>query len=289
MRRLLSPKLLALHVLGMVATSAAVLLGLWQYDAWQAGRALAAQDLVTARPMPLDRVLGPDATFQGRDVGRPVSLTGQWLPEATLLVTDREHADRDGSWVVTPVAVCDPPATCAGAPAILVVRGWLGEADDVPPPPAGAVTVTGWLQPSEGSGAPDPDPTDNVLPELRVASAIQHVDQDLYGGVVIAKTVSTASTTERDGSTSGLEPVTPESLPEVGSSTSLRNLLYAVEWWAFAAFAAFLWWRWVRDELDGEGTGPVAEGPDPAGSAAAAEEGPDRQPHREDAGIASTS
>jgi cytochrome oxidase assembly protein ShyY1 len=173
-----------------------------------------------------------------------------------------------------------------------VVRGWLGEADAVPPPPSGAVTVTGWVQPGEGSGVPDPDPTDNVLPELRIASAIQHVDQDLYGGFVIAKTVSASSTTEEDGATTGLEPVTPESLPEVGSSTSLRNLLYAVEWWAFAAFAGFLWWRWVRDELNGEGTGPVAEGPDPAGSAAASAGGspePDRQPDREDAGIASTS
>lgn len=273
MRRLFSPKLLVLHVLGIVATAAAVLLGLWQYDAWQAGRALAAQDLATARPVPLDTVLGPDATFQGRDVGRPVSLTGQWVAEATLLVQHRAHGGRDGSWVVTPVAVCDSRATCARAPAILVVRGWLDEADDAPPPPTGAVRVVGWLQPGEGSGVPDPDPTDDVLPELRVASAIQHVDQDLYGGFVIAETVST-------GSATGLEPVTPESLPEVGSSTSLRNLLYAVEWWAFAAFAGFLWWRWVRDELDAQDA-PAAGG--------RPEEGADRQPDRADAGIASAS
>ena len=39
----------------------------------------------------------------------------------------------------------------------------------------------------EGSGVSDPDPTDDVLPEMRVADAIQHVDQDLYGGYVIAK------------------------------------------------------------------------------------------------------
>lgn len=290
MRRLLTPKLLVLHLLGAVATTAAVLLGLWQYDAWQAGRALAARDLASARPVPLQSVLGPDAAFQGRDVGRPVTLTGQWLPEATVLVADREQEGRDGRWVVTPVAVCEPPTGCGGAPAILVVRGWLGEADAVPPPPAGPVTVTGWLQPGEGSGTPDPDPTDEVLPELRIASAIQHVDQDLYGGYVIAD--STGPTTQTDGPAAGLEPVTPESLPEVRSSTSLRNLLYAVEWWAFAGFAGFLWWRWVRDELDDEGTGHVAEGPDPAGSAApegGPEDEPDRQPDREDAGIASTS
>ena len=33
----------------------------------------------------------------------------------------------------------------------------------------------------------------------------------------------------------------------VGTFTALRNLLYAIEWWVFAGFAAFLWWRYVRD------------------------------------------
>ena len=34
----------------------------------------------------------------------------------------------------------------------------------------------------------------------------------------------------------------------MGRFTALRNLLYAVEWWVFGAFAAFIWWRWVRDQ-----------------------------------------
>ena len=42
-------------------------------------------------------------------------------------------------------------------------------------PPTGPVRVTGWLQPGEGSGGADPDPTDDVIPQLRVADAIQHV------------------------------------------------------------------------------------------------------------------
>ena len=45
----------------------------------------------------------------------------------------------------------------------------------------------------------------------------------------------------------GLEAADLESLPEVGRFTALRNLLYAAEWWFFGAFAAFIWWRWVRD------------------------------------------
>ena len=47
----------------------------------------------------------------------------------------------------------------------------------------------------------------------------------------------------------GLSAVTPASLPKPPSFTSLRNLLYALEWWVFAGFAVFVWWRWCRDEV----------------------------------------
>ncbi|MCW2826540.1 MAG: hypothetical protein JWQ67_156, partial [Marmoricola sp.] len=45
----------------------------------------------------------------------------------------------------------------------------------------------------------------------------------------------------------GLLPVTPESIPEVSSTTSLRNLLYAFQWWIFGVFALYIWIRWCRD------------------------------------------
>lgn len=32
-------------------------------------------------------------------------------------------------------------------------------------------------------------------------------------------------------------------------SRSAQNLFYAIEWWAFAAIMAFVWWRTVQDEL----------------------------------------
>ncbi len=235
--------MLVLHAFGIAAVTLATLLALWQHDAWQSGRALAARDLAGGRPVPLDAVLGPDDAYPNDQVGRPVRFSGEWLPEGTVEVTDRVLDGRDGRWVVTPVAVCD--GGCAGAPAVLVVRGWAAAGSDVPPPPSGRTEVTGWLQPGEGRGLPDPDPTDDLLPELRIASAVQHVDTDLYGGYVIARVVSTGSTTG-----DGLEPVTPDALPEPEASTSLRNLLYAFEWVVFGGFALFLWWRWSRDELD---------------------------------------
>jgi surfeit locus 1 family protein len=34
----------------------------------------------------------------------------------------------------------------------------------------------------------------------------------------------------------------------VGSGLSWRNAAYALQWWVFALFAAYMWWRMVRDD-----------------------------------------
>jgi hypothetical protein len=47
-----------------------------------------------------------------------------------------------------------------------------------------------------------------------------------------------------------LAPVTPAALPQPSAFTSVRNLLYALEWWFFGAFAVYVWWRWCRDEVN---------------------------------------
>jgi cytochrome oxidase assembly protein ShyY1 len=257
-RHLLAPRLWGLHALAVVATVAALLLGIWQYDAWGSRREDQAASRANAPAKPLASVMSPDDPFPGSAVGQPVALSGRWVPRSTMYVADRELDGRRGVWVVTPVEVCAANANCAKAPAMLVVRGWAPRVQDAPAPPTGQVDVTGWLQPGEGSGATDPDPADDVIPEMRVADAIQHVDQDLYGGYVIAKRVSTRST-NGEGSTNGagegsgvagLRPVTPASLPKAETFTALRNLLYAFEWWVFGGFAVFLWWRWCRDEVE---------------------------------------
>jgi len=240
--------MLGLHLLALVAVAATVLLGVWQLSVWQQHRQDTALSLVHAKPVPLNSVLTSDAPFPAVGLGRPVSFAGAWLPRSTLYVTDRVLHGHRGVWAVTPVAVCGPADDCAKAPAILVVRGWTRSVAAAPAPPQGRVRVTGWLQPGEGTGLNDPDPRDDVLPELRVASAIQHVDQDLYGGYVIARRVSTGSTSG-GGSANGLEAVTPASLPQPSSTTALRNLLYALQWWVFTGFAVFLWVRWCRDEV----------------------------------------
>jgi cytochrome oxidase assembly protein ShyY1 len=154
------------------------------------------------------------------------------VPAGTVFVSGREHDRQDGYWMVTPLGVGGEDE-----PAIPVVLGWVADPDAAPAPPEGEQRLVGWLQPPEGTGATDEDPTDVVLPQLRIADVVQHVDQDLYGAYVVA----------RDG-VAGLPAADLSQLPEAGTFTALRNVLYAVEWWVFGAFVVLIWWRWLRDQ-----------------------------------------
>ncbi len=232
-RTLLTPRLLGAHLTALVCVAAAGGLGVWQLQAWQAQRTAAQVDLTEGDPVAVAEVIGPDDGFPGDRVGQPVDVRGTWLPEATVLVSDREHDGAGGYWVVTPLTTGD-----ATASALPVVRGWVAGPDDAPPAPTGAGEVTGWLQPPEGTGAVDDDPTDDVYPQLRIADLAQRVDGDLYSAYVVA----------RDG-VGGLPAGDLEALPETGRFTALRNLLYAGEWWVFGAFAVYIWWQFVRDSL----------------------------------------
>lgn len=228
------PRLWGAHLLGLACVAIAIGLGLWQYDGWQSSREAEQVDLTHVKRVPLSEVLGPDDPFPRVGLGRPVTVTGTWLPEGTVLVTGKDDAEGDaGAWVVTPITDGAPDS-----PAIPIVRGWVPAGtplSDVPAPPK-AGTVEGWLQPGDGGGEPDPDPTDKELTEVRIADLVQLVDQDLYGGYVVAEKPA-----------AGLEEATLDQLPEASRFTGLRNLLYGIEWWIFALFAGYIWWRHVRD------------------------------------------
>lgn len=227
----LAPRLWGAHLLALVLVGTAGLLGYWQYDSWQERRAADAADLSDLEPEPLTDVMGPDDRFPGEKVGQPVDVDGTWVPTGTVYVSGREHDGVEGYWVVTPLAIGAPDG-----PALPIVRGWVADPDLAPAPPTGEAALTAWLQPTQGTNEVDEDRTDDILPQVRTADLIQHVDQDLYGAYGVA-------TEPLDG----LEAATLEQLPPAGTFTALKNFLYAVEWWLFGAFAAFVWWRWVRD------------------------------------------
>ena len=228
-------RLLPGHLLVLVLLGSALWLGSWQYDAAQGEREAETRDLTRADPVPLADVIGPDDPFPAPSVGQPVTVSGEWVSGATVFV------ERDaGFWVVTPLVVDG-----ADTAALPVVRGVSEE--PAADPIAGAAELTGWLQPPEGTGAVDADPSDDVLPQLRVADLVQRVDQDLYSAYAVATKP-----------TAGLAAARLEQLPEAGRFTGLRNLLYALEWWVFGGFAVFVWVRYLLDEARPAAPEPVS-------------------------------
>ncbi len=204
--------------------TAMVLLGLWQlgvYDDRQSADSVATLD---EDPQPLDDVLGPDEAFPSDGVGKPVTVRGTYVADEQLYVEGLSGNDAR-------YAVVTPLLTNSGS-AVLVVRGGAEEAAaDVPP---GAVDVTGVLEPPAPEGGPVA--TGRITDGLRIAALVEAFSEDLYGGYVIAS----------GSSADGLSPITAPA-PDSSGWAGIRNLLYAIQWWLFAAFVGFMWWRIVGD------------------------------------------
>lgn len=243
-RTALAPRYWFAHLVMLVAVVACGLLGRWQLDVWHGHRSDQAARITREEPVALDRVLGPDAAFPASGVGRPVTVQGRWDPGHTSYVADQELDGRTGVWVVTPVV------TPSGS-GIPVVRGWSPSVRSAPAAPSGSAYLVGLLQPSEDTGAPDTDPTDDVIPEMSVTDLLGRAPYDLYGGYVVATDRTPPAGGTASSGMAGLEPVTAEHLPGADASTALRNLLYAFQWWVFGAFAVFMWWRWLQEDVLG--------------------------------------
>ena len=228
MTELLKPRYWGGHLFALAALTIAVLLGLWQYSAWAAHRATLQDDVVNKPAVPLTQLITPDGAFLNKALARQVTFTGKPLAQH-FYINNRPHETQTGYWVVVPFDV-------DGA-ALPVVLGWAPDKAQVELP--ATMEITGWLQPSEPAGDIDPDPTDNVMPQLRIASLTEHIDQDLYSAFVLTKTPRLP----------GLETVVPLNTPKISGLNSLRNLLYGIQWWIFGVFAVYVWVRWCRDQL----------------------------------------
>ncbi len=223
----LTRPLLGLHLLLVVVLAGTVLAGWWQLDAWRDAQRDDAAERAGRDPVPLDDVLGPDDPLANEDDGVPVEVVGTYAPrEQQFLVSGRTDEGRDGYWVLSPLRV----AGTSPASALLVVRGWVADAGRLPPVPAGEVRETGVLTPGEeGSGALQ---AGRVVDAVRIPALVNAVDTDLYGAFLISAPPPPP----------GMQPVQPP-VADPGWAAGLRNLAYALQWWAFGGFAVFLWWR----------------------------------------------
>jgi surfeit locus 1 family protein len=228
MRPYLTPRMLGLHLLALVLVAGMGAAALWQYRSYTDQQADEVARVANARPVPLDTLLRPDQGFTAAAHARPVVVQGVYGERQVLV-----GAGGSRPWLVAPLV------TDTGS-AILVVRGLAapGAQQAAPPPPRGRVRLVGSLQPSQGLGGPDTDLTDDRVPTLSTAALISEFPTDLYSGFVVLT---------RQSPPSHLPTVEPP-LPQISATAGLRNLMYTLQWWVFAGFVVFMWWRIVRDE-----------------------------------------
>lgn len=239
-RFLLTPRWWGINVFVLLAIPFCVFMGSWQLsrfeDRMQDQRSADAQAASNERQAarPLSELLPVDKATSGR----PATATGRY--DRQLLVPDRELDGEKGYYVLTLLR------TDTGE-ALPVVRGWLPGTPDpakAPAPPSGEVSVTGALQASEtpgdnGVSARGGLPAGQTA-AISAASLVNLVPYDVYDAWVTL-----------DRADSGMTAV-PATAP-AGTGLDLKafqNLGYTGEWFVFAGFVVFMWFRLLRREVE---------------------------------------
>ena len=237
------PRWIAMLVLAMVIAG-----GFAALSQWQLARAIATGVVVvrdTETPVPLETMAAPQSPVKDVANGQDVTVTGEWVVDEYIVLSDRLNGSKVGYWVVGHLAV----ATDGGAAGLPVALGWTEtekQAKDAAAalakqPPA-SVTVTGRYLPSEAPQ--DTDFEHGKLSTLAAGSILniwKTVDPaGIYGGYVVIH--SNVARLERIDS-----PV-----PTSDVELNWLNIFYAIEWVVFAGFAFFLWYRLVRDAWERE-------------------------------------
>lgn len=227
--------MLGLHAFALAAIAVCVFMGIWQLGVYDQRQAAELADQPQAAVQPIEDVWAPGAVFTTDQDQLPVSITGTFRPaDEQFWVTGQAQGSRDGVWLVAPVTV-------DGAD-LMVVRGWAPQVSDTfPAVPSGTVTFEGVLQPGGGSAA-GWDAATRTIGSVRIPTLLNTLGYDeLWSGYAIATDSSV-----RAGLTTADVPD-----PDVSWLAGGRNLGYGLQWWVFAGFVAFMWWRMGREMVLG--------------------------------------
>jgi cytochrome oxidase assembly protein ShyY1 len=174
-----------------------------------------------------------DGSFvDGTQVGQRVVATGRYDARHELYTPGRDLGGRSGCYVLVPLVV-------SGTHALIVDRGWVpaapGGCATAAPPPAGTVTVHGWLAETESADASGaaPTATGNQISAIDTGQLENLWPYRLDNGYVNATAESPAPTTAP----------TRLAAPRLNTTSvywDAQNVIYTVQWWLFDA--AGLWW-----------------------------------------------
>lgn len=237
LRFLLTPRWLGLLLAVLVVGGACLQLGRWQlsrYDDRQDSNGTLRANL-KADPVALSDVLDAATAPTSDEQWRVVEATGTYDAENQMFVLYRTRDRQPGVDVVVPLV------TDSGA-AVIVDRGWVpavangNEAPSAPPPPAGEVTVTGWVRiDAEGDSSEVVESTGT----MRAISSLQ-IEQLLPYPVYNGFLDLTSEQPQVSPSPAKAEA------PDIGSGP---HFFYGLQWFFFALLALTFWFYFAWSEF----------------------------------------
>ena len=197
---------------------------------------------------PVAKVMAPGEPVDASEEWRIVEAVGTYSVEDTVIVRYRTRDGEAGVDVVVPLETTDGET-------LLVDRGWYATdnrgatQEDVPEPPAGEVTVTGWVRrDAEGSSTEVSDLSTRAVNSERIGEAL---GREVLGGWVDLRSESPEPAT----------PLLPVEMPDLDNGP---HFFYGLQWWFFGVLAIFGFFYLIYDEWRG-GRGPWGsqQGPRP--------------------------
>ncbi len=208
--------------------------GAWWLGEWQFHRLEERKDRnailernIDADPMPVEQVFTTDRGLAAAHQWQRVTATGEYDVANTVVVRYRTRDGASGIDVVVPLITTDGTA-------LMVDRGWLAtensgtRPEQVPEPPEGTVTVTGWArQDATGDSTKVNDHSTRAISSTKIAEA---TGLTAYQGFVDL-------TAEDPGPATTLEHAEPP------DRTNGPHFFYGLQWWFFGVLAivGFLW------------------------------------------------
>lgn len=232
------PKWIAALLLVLAVAAAFAGLGRWQLE--RSFAAAAVNEIDTESAVPLVELTEPARSVTGDQLGRVVEVSGEFAPDGFVSLSSRLQHGEQGAWLVGRLLVEGGPEPLS----LAVALGWAPtteEARDAVPAVGEPVELRGRYLPTEPPRLEDVEAGErSALSIADLVNTWPEYTGTVYGGYLIA-----------DDAPAGLETIdAPPPLPE--AQVNLLNLFYAIEWVVFAGFAAYLWYRLVRDEVEKE-------------------------------------